>query len=137
LIYLLDTNIAIAVLKDAPGKVRERFLHAHGQDQIVCLSAIVLFELWFGVAKSGHWEKNSSRLREFLSLELPVIEFDEADAQTAAEIRQSLRKTGKPIGPYDLLIAAQALRRNAVLVTANTREFSHVAGLQWEDWSKS
>ncbi|MXW73934.1 MAG: type II toxin-antitoxin system VapC family toxin, partial [Chromatiales bacterium] len=41
----------------------------------------------------------------------------------------------RPIGPYDLLIAGQARARNLVLVTANSREFQRVKGLECEDWS--
>jgi hypothetical protein len=47
----------------------------------------------------------------------------------------TLEAGGTPIGPYDMLIAAQALRRGATLVTANVKEFSRVRGLAWQDWS--
>ncbi len=53
----------------------------------------------------------------------------------AGEIRAALEKAGTPIGPYDLLIAAQALRRSATLVTANASEFSRVPRLSWQNWS--
>jgi len=137
LIYFLDTNAAIAILKDTPVSVRASFNRVRKQGETVCLPAIALFELWYGVAKSGHWQRNADRLRDFLSWDVSVIEFDEADAQVAGEIRHALSATGKPIGSYDLLIAAQALRHNATLVTANSREFSRIEGLVWEDWSKS
>jgi predicted nucleic acid-binding protein len=38
-------------------------------------------------------------------------------------------------GPYDYLIAAQAIRHNCALITANEKEFSRVAGLRWENWT--
>ena len=47
----------------------------------------------------------------------------------------SSKRSGVRIGPYDLLIAGQARARNLVLVTANSREFSRVEGLDSEDWS--
>ena len=54
----------------------------------------------------------------------------------AGKLRQALAGKGTPIGPYDLLIAGQALRHGATLVTANNREFKRVAGLKVEDWAK-
>jgi len=47
-----------------------------------------------------------------------------------------LEKLGKPIGPYDLLIAATALANGLVLVTHNTREFMRIPGIQLEDWEQ-
>jgi tRNA(fMet)-specific endonuclease VapC len=46
-----------------------------------------------------------------------------------------LDRAGTPIGPYDVLVAAQARRRGAVLITANEREFARVAGLKTKDWA--
>jgi tRNA(fMet)-specific endonuclease VapC len=61
--------------------------------------------------------------------------FDAADASYAADIRSFLQRKGTPIGPYDIMIAAQARRRGASLVTANVREFRHVPGLVVQDWT--
>ncbi len=41
---------------------------------------------------------------------------------------------GRPVGPYDLLIAAQALTLDVTLITRNTREFGRIEGLRTEDW---
>jgi tRNA(fMet)-specific endonuclease VapC len=46
-----------------------------------------------------------------------------------------LEGQGTPIGPYDLLIAAQSLRTGATLVTANVAEFRRIKGLSWQDWA--
>lgn len=40
----------------------------------------------------------------------------------------------KPIGPYDLMLAAQALRMGAVLVTHNGTGFRRIPNLAVEDW---
>ena len=64
-----------------------------------------------------------------------MLAFDSEDARVAGGIRAGLEAKGTPIGPYDLLIAAQALRREAILVTANVREFGRVEGLALEDWT--
>ncbi len=53
----------------------------------------------------------------------------------AGDLRAALEAAGTPIGPYDLLIAAQALRIGATLVTANVSEFARVSGLVWQDWA--
>ena len=54
---------------------------------------------------------------------------------TAGDLRATLEAAGTPIGPYDLLIAAQALRRDATLVTANVAEFARVPDLRWQNWA--
>ena len=64
-----------------------------------------------------------------------VVPFDASDARMAGLIRSQLELIGRPIGPYDLLIAGQARARNMILVTANRREFQRVQGLECEDWS--
>lgn len=78
---------------------------------------------------------NTQKLNAFLRKYVSVLDFDEDDAKAAAEIRAELAQRGTPIGPYDVLIAGQALVRGLTLVTANTREFSRVAELKLVDWS--
>jgi tRNA(fMet)-specific endonuclease VapC len=74
-------------------------------------------------------------LRVFLSGRIDVARFEEEDAAAAGDLRATLEAAGTPIGPYDLLIAAQALRTGATLVTANVSEFARVVGLAWQDWT--
>ncbi len=133
--YLLDTNAVIALLKDQPANVRKRLRRAVGRGGTVAVSSVVLFELWYGVARSERRRENAERLRRFLSGAIDVLPFEDADAKAAGELRATLEAAGKPIGPYDLLIAAQALRFGATLVTANVSEFARVHGLAWQDWS--
>ena len=135
MIYLLDTNAVIAILKGKPTAVRDRLRRVAPKATAIAVSSIVLFELWYGVARSERQRENTERLRIFLSGSISVIAFDAEDAATAGELRAALEATGKPIGPYDLLIAAQALRLRAALVTANVSEFHRVRGLVWQDWA--
>ena len=79
--------------------------------------------------------ENAERLRVFLSGGIAVSPFAEEDAVTAGDLRAVLEAAGTPIGPYDLLIAAQALRRDATLVTTNASEFARVPDLRWQDWT--
>ena len=133
--YLLDTNAVVALLRNEPARVRERFRVAEAAGDRLALSSVVLFELWYGVAKSSHVQENTERLRVLLSGDLDLLDFDDEDARTAGQVSAGLEKGGIPIGAYDLLIAGQALRRGLTVVTANTSEFSRVTSLNWQDWT--
>lgn len=133
--YLLDTNAVVALLRNKPTAVRERYREAEASGDYLAVSSVVLFELWYGVEKSTQVRENTERLRIFLSGGLDLLDFDDQDAQTAGGVRAVLEKSGNSIGAYDLLIAGQALRRGLSVVTANTAEFSRVPGLDWVDWT--
>jgi tRNA(fMet)-specific endonuclease VapC len=133
--YLLDTNAVVALLRNRPAELRERYRKAEADGDYLALSSVVLFELWYGVAKSSQVTENVERLRVLLSGDLDLLDFDDEDARIAGQVRADLERGGTPIGAYDVLIAGQALRRGLTVVTANTSEFSRVAGLNWEDWT--
>jgi tRNA(fMet)-specific endonuclease VapC len=132
----LDTNAVIAVLNDPQSPMRTRVDEAIRHDGALAISSIVLFELRYGVAKSARPERNAQRIADFLAAPIEVIFFDDQDAAEAGDIRAALERAGTPIGPYDLLVAAQTRRRDAILVTANTREFARVPRLKFEDWAR-
>jgi tRNA(fMet)-specific endonuclease VapC len=136
-IYLLDTNACIALINGTPVSVRTRLEKALGAGGQAFVSTVVVFELWYGVAKSAHQETNTKRLETFLSGPVGLLPFEEEDAKSAGRVRASIEAAGKPIGAYDLLIAGQALRHKLTLVTANVKEFRRVKGLAWEDWAKN
>ena len=141
--YLLDTNAVIAVLKDEPAVFRKRLRRvisrgatvAVSRGAAVAVSSIVLYELWYGVARSARRQENAERLRVFLSGGIAAHPFTEEDAVVAGDLRAVLEAAGAPIGPYDLLIAAQALCNDATLVTANVAEFARVPSLRWQYWA--
>jgi tRNA(fMet)-specific endonuclease VapC len=108
---------------------------ASGSGRPLAVSSIVLFELRYGIARSDRQARNADLLDALLEGGIASLPFDSEDAIGAGELRVELERAGQPIGPYDLLIAAQALRHNATLVTANTAEFSRVPGLSIEDWT--
>ena len=118
-----------------PPAVRHRLAQALEDGEHVAVSSIAVFELWHGVARSERITYNSQRLLTFLG-RLTILPFDDEDARIAGQIRAELSRIGRPIGSYDFLIAGHALRRDFLLVTANVREFSRVAGLRWEDWTR-
>jgi tRNA(fMet)-specific endonuclease VapC len=128
--YLLDTNAVIAILKSATSPIAAQ-IRRHDPREIV-LSSIVTHELYFGAYKSQFPDANLKRLD---ALRFEVLAFDKEDSIAAGKIRAELQVAGTPIGPFDVLIAGQALCRGLTLVTANTREFIRVQGLAVEDWS--
>jgi tRNA(fMet)-specific endonuclease VapC len=129
--YLIDTNICIYVIKRSPDKVLKRFCAALAGE--IGISSVTLFELAYGVGRSMQMEKSLQALKDFSS-PLEVLPFDEHDALEAGLIRATLALAGRPIGPYDLQIAAQARRRGLILVSNNLREFERVDGLKLENW---
>jgi tRNA(fMet)-specific endonuclease VapC len=133
--YLLDTNACIALINGKPAEVRRRFESVAAGGAAIATSSIVTCELWYGVAKSARANANADRLAAFLGGPIDVIDFTEEDAREAGNVRAALEAVGRPIGAYDLLIAGQARRLGARLVTANGSEFGGVADLRWEDWS--
>ena len=126
--YLLDSNAVIALFKGNAGIVRHVM---QLQTWEVGLSAIVLHELYFGASKSDRSEANLTRIDR---LEFERLDYTEQDALVAGDLRAALAVKGTPIGPYDTLIAGQALARDLTVVTQNTREFQRVPGLRVEDW---
>lgn len=100
--------------------------------------AIVEYELRYGLLRLPQ-DAAAPRLAALAQLLRPMqlLPFDSECAAQAARIRIALEAAGTPIGPHDTLIAATALRHQAVLVTRNIREFSRVPGLQWLNWHEA
>src|ERR1022692_4303453 len=109
--YLLDTNVCIAIINGTPRNVGKRFDSVVLAGAEVNVSSVSVFELCFGVEKSPRREFNRRQMETFLSGEMQVLSFEERDAMWAGELRVVLEAHGKPIGPFDTLIAGQALAR--------------------------
>lgn len=133
----LDTNAVIGAINGRAPHLRDRLETALLLAPPMGIPTIVLYELRYGIQKSARTAQNAAVLAAFLSLGFELWPFDSADADEAGDIRFSLEKFGTPIGPYDILIAAQARRRGAVLVTANMSEFARIPGLKTEDWARA
>ena len=121
--------------RNRPPLARRRLAAAQALGESVAISAIVLFELQYGIARSQRVQQNAEWLRAFLAGGVGVLAFGWDDATIAGNLRQALASLGTPIGPYDLLIAAQAIRHKLTLVTDNTAEFARVPGLTVENWT--
>lgn len=128
--YLLDTNILSALVRAPQGRVAERI--AAVGEETVCTSVIVAAELRFGALKRA--SPRLTRQVELILAALPVVPFEPPMDRYYAQLRQQLFSAGTPIGPNDMLIAAQALALPCRLVTANLGEFQRVAGLEVDNW---
>ena len=131
---LLDTNVLIDLTRGRSEGLTRRFAEAIDAGAALSVSVISIYEFRFGAERSARRESQLAGLKRFLT-GTEVVEFDAADAEAAARIKADLAVRGQMIGAYDLLIAAQAIVRDQVMVTGNVREFSRVPGLAVEDWS--
>jgi tRNA(fMet)-specific endonuclease VapC len=129
--FLLDTDTCIYAMRQNES-VLERLLSKSRAD--VAVSVITEGELRTGAAKSSSPAKTLRLLENFLR-PLEIVEFTSADAASYANVRSKLERAGRPMGPLDTLIAAQAVCRKLVLVTNNEQEFRRVAGLRVENWA--
>ncbi|MFZ3180469.1 MAG: PIN domain-containing protein [Methylocystis silviterrae] len=135
--FCLDTNVVIFALNKRRPRIGERLDAELRAGTPLIVPALVIFELAYGIAKSQRPEQARALLDEFLSAGFDLPVFDGEDAREAGDIRAFLEERGTPIGPFDYLIAAQARRRRAVLVTTNRREFERIPNLIVTDWSDS
>jgi len=134
MIYLLDTNICIYIINKKPPAVVKRIQSK--QLEQIAISSITIAELEYGIVRSRYPDRNRIALLEFL-IPFMILDFDQMASVVYGWIRSFLESKGKPIGPMDLLLAAQAKSRNMILVTNNEKEFNRIDGLQTENWARS
>jgi tRNA(fMet)-specific endonuclease VapC len=129
--YMLDTNICIYILSGRAPQLSELF---EERTKAICISAVALSELWYGVENSHRREANALILAEF-SERVGVLHFSPQAAKWYGRIRAGLRRAGTPVGFHDMMIAAHALAEDLTLVTNNRREFDRIPGLRVENWA--
>ena len=136
MIWMLDTNIMVYFTNRKPGfeKIARRMSGRSPGE--VRLSAITLAEMRFGIERGEFRTENKTALDGLLEF-LQVDDFPAGAAADFGEIKAALLSGGKPIGPYDFLIAAHARHIGATLVTNNEREFHRVPGLLVQNWLKA
>ncbi len=123
--------MVVYTIKNRPVKVRDAFKKHSGQ---MAISAVTLGELVYGAEKSAQPERNLADI-EGLAARLEVLPFDTPAATHFGQLRAELARIGKPIGPYDQMIAGHARSRGLILVTNNTNEFERVPGLRIDNWA--
>jgi len=127
--FLLDTTICIHALRQ-DRRVLDRLLAQQRSD--VAVSIITEAELRAGAAGSTSGTKTVNLVENFLR-PLSILEFIAEDAAAYARVREKLVRAENPVGPLDVLIAAQAVARKLVLVSTN--EFGRIGGLRVENWA--
>ena len=128
--YLLDTNVVSDLIRRPHGVITKR-ISLEGEDN-VCTSIIVASELRFGAHKRS--SKQLTRQLDLVLSTIQVMPFEAPADRLYGKLRVYLEERGTPIGPNDMLIAAQALALDCTIVTRNVREFSHVPELKVDDW---
>lgn len=132
MIYLPDSNVWIAYLRQNSPQLVQRFLREDPAGIALC--SVVLAELLYGAHHSAS-NKQFANLALVARLQQRFVSlpFDDSAAAEYGKIRSHLAAQGTLIGPNDLLIASIALASGLILVTHNTREFRRVPGLKLED----
>ena len=129
--YLLDTNICIYAIKKKPILVLEQIKEKSKLG--IYISALTVAELEYGIENSTKIEENRVSLLKYLSI-FNILPFDDRDAIPYGKLKTKLRKEGQIIGPIDMLLAAQALSKDLIFVTNNTKEFRRIENLKFENW---
>jgi len=130
--YYLDTDICIFMLKGQFPAIK-KWLQSSLPDRIK-IPSIVQAELLLGALKSVEPKQTLHLVERFME-PYEIVAFDDQAAIAYARIRHELEKTGKGIGPNDLIIAATVAANQGTLVTHNIKEFACVPGLLTEDWT--
>ena len=131
---LLDTNVISKIMSGKPLSYRSSASLSRAAGDQHYTSVIVMHELIYGAAKSPDPEASRDRIAVTLAGLRGVVDFTADDAMIAGQIRAGLARRGLLIGAFDTLIAAQAIRMDATIVTNNRREFVRVPGLNVIDW---
>jgi tRNA(fMet)-specific endonuclease VapC len=129
--YLLDTNICIYFIKGKFG-LKEKFLSAKTENLFI--SEITLAELKFGVQNSESPKKNQATLENFLTGVQIIAIFNALDLYASEKAR--LRKSGRTIDDFDLLIGVSSIANGLVLVTNNESHFERINNIVIENWTK-
>ena len=134
MILSLDANVLIDLSNGRRPEVRRSYDVAVENGDTLVTCALAAHELVFGASISRRPSIQLAAAQRLL-LDVPVADFTLEDARASVEIRTYLRGVGRSIGPFDALIAGQALHRGWTMVTANVREFGRVPGLNIVDWT--
>lgn len=129
--YLLDTNICVALFRG--------LWHIGAKiDKIgmenCSISDITVAELWYGVECSSQQRENKAVLEDFLN-SISVVHFGVAIREFARE-KARLKKLGKPIDNFDLLIGCTAKTCGYTLITDNVKHFVRIDGLKIDNWAE-
>ena len=129
--YMLDTNAIIMAVRHPEWEIHEKVKAHLGKD--LCISSVTYGELEYGIRKSASPARNRIAISQILA-GIPVLSFDTKAAAHFGDIFADLEGKRQRISDRDMMIAGHARSLGCILVTNNTREFSRVVDLQYEDW---
>jgi predicted nucleic acid-binding protein len=129
--FALDTNIVSFALRQQNG-VKEMMYEAVSRGDILIIPPVTYFEIIRGLIA----DNAEVKLRLFYKMceNFSYIELEKADWLEATRLYADCRKRGRPTSDADILQAAFCLRHDCTLITNNTTDFDHFAGLQIIDW---
>lgn len=132
--YMLDTCICSFIMRERPGSVIEKLQSVVNRQHRVVISAITYQEMQFGLLGKKAKLKHAVLVSEFLKRVDGILPWDKEAVDATCEVKRRLMAKGMSIGNNHTAIAGHAIAANCLLVTNNTREFSRVGGLKYEDW---
>lgn len=101
-----------------------------GDGDDVVIAAITAAELLVGVELSqGKSKQRRGHFVESVFSTIPIEPYDLDVARTHASLLAHTRRSGRPRGAHDLLIAATALTHSRAVVTADPSGFESLPGL--------
>ena len=127
--YLLDTNICIHFLGDEYN-IKEKIEKAGLENCLV--SEVTIAELKFGAENSLNKEKNRKTIDNFVKKFSIIPIYNSLDIYAIEKAK--LRKKGRSLDDFDLLIGATAISNSFILVTRNVSDFDRMDGIEIKNW---
>ena len=131
---MLDTCICSFIMREQPIEILKKLQSVVGNQHRIVISAITYQEMQYGLLGKKASPRHVVLVNEFLKRVDEILPWDKAAVDATTEVKRDLMEKGTPIGNNDTAIAGNAISKGCVLVTNNTREFSRVSGLTYEDW---
>lgn len=132
--YMLDTCICSFIMRERPESVLQRLAAEVARSNRIVISAITYAEMRYGQIGKKASPKHKALVDEFVKRLDAVLPWDQSAIDATVEVKLTLTQAGLLIGENDTAIAGHAIASGCTLVTNNLREFSRVAGLDYEDW---
>ena len=129
--FLLDTCVISDFAQGHP-EVLARIKAAAPDD--LAASVVTEMEVAYGLLLNPRLAARLKPVMDDFFGAIRVLSYDHKAVAATAKARADLKRRGRPIGAYDVLIAGTALANKLILVTSNLREFERVEGLTVEDW---
>lgn len=129
--YYLDSNVIIDLL-NGNSIVLANFKNTYIKASVK-IPDIVYYEVLRGFEYID--QKKQKTAFEFFAQQCGLEFMGLETLRESARQYANLKKHGITIDDDDILIGSLAIERNAILVTNNTKHFSHLNGIKLENWS--